>query len=115
MGGGEGIPRDESDPAPFAVFEHVFARAIDEVVTVLHRRDLKHPGCLFDLRNRHFTQARIPNDPEIEQRLDRAELFIARHFRIDAMRLPKPDRFYPNTPSALLHLLNLLFAPSYTN
>src|SRR5258708_37095029 len=98
------MPRDESDPAPLAVFEHVFARAIDEVVTVLHRRDLKHPGCLFDLRNRHFTQARIANDPEIEQRLDRSELFIARHFLIDAMKFPKSERFDAKSAAALARL-----------
>src|SRR5260370_42492347 len=112
MAGGGRVRWDESYPAPFAVFEHVFAGAIDEVVTVLHRRDLEHPGCLFDLRNRHFTQARIANDPEIEQRLDRAELFIARHFRIDAMKLPKPDRFDAKTTAGLVGLLNEIFRPS---
>jgi hypothetical protein len=75
-------------------FDIVLAEALDRVsrdqadVATLFKH-LRFAGCRFDLRNRHFTQAHIANDPEIEQRLDRAELFIARHFRIDAMKLPK--------------------------
>ena len=37
----------------------------------------------------------MTDDAVIEQRLDRAELLIARHLGIDAVQLPKPDLLHP--------------------
>src|SRR6476660_10028924 len=47
----------------------------------------------------------MTDDAVIEQRLDRAELLIARHLGVDAVQLPKPNLLHPELLAALERLL----------
>jgi hypothetical protein len=49
------IPRDESDPVLFAILQHIFTAAIDEIVSVLHGRHLEDLRGGFDVSNRYVT------------------------------------------------------------
>ena len=91
IAGGQRKPGNEADAVRLAIVEHVLAAAIDEVVAVLHRRDLEDLGGGLDVGDRDFAQAGMADDAVVEQRLDRAELLVARHLRIDAVQLPQID------------------------
>jgi hypothetical protein len=47
----------------------------------------------------------MTDDAVVEQRLDRAELLIARHLGIDAVQLPKPDLLHTELLAALERFL----------
>jgi hypothetical protein len=47
----------------------------------------------------------VTDDPFIQQRLDRSELLVARHFRVDAVQLPEPDLLQPELFAAFDRLL----------
>jgi hypothetical protein len=53
----------------------------------------------------------MTDDAVIEQRLDRAELLVARHLGVDAVQLPKTDPLHPELLAALERFLAQPFRP----
>src|SRR6185436_12386335 len=86
-------PWDEADLVGGAICQHVLAVALDEVVAVLHRHDGKYPTSRLDVRHRDLAQSGVTDDAVIEKLTHGAELFVAGHLGIDAMKLPEIDSF----------------------
>src|ERR1700741_4479987 len=91
LAGRERIPWDEADLVGGAMCQHILAVSLDEVVAVLHRHDRKYPSGRLDVFHRDLAQSGVADDAFIEKLTHRAELFVARHLRIDAMKLPEID------------------------
>ena len=102
-------PRDEADALFRAIIEHGLAGAIDQIVAVLYGRHRKDFSGGFDVRDRDFAQPGMADQLVVQQRLDRAELFVARHFRVDAVQLPQADLLQMQEPQAHHRLLPQIF------
>lgn len=99
------IPGDEANPVLLAIIQNVFAAAIDEIVSVLHGCHFEHFKGGFNLSDDDIAQASVADDSIILQRLDRSKLFLAWHFRIDAVQLPESDLLKPEPLPAFDSLL----------
>ncbi len=51
----------------------------------------------------------MPNEPLLEQGLNRAELLAARNLRVNAMKLPQPDLLESELLQALVNLSDQVF------
>ena len=91
LAGGQREPGNEADAVGLAIGEDVLTGTVGEVVAVLHGGDREHLPRRFDLSDRHFGKPGMGNDALVEKLAHRAELLVARHFRIDAMQLPEID------------------------
>ena len=78
----------------------------DQVVAVLHRRYRKYPAGGLDVGHRDLAQPRMADDAVVQQLAHGAELFVARHARVDAMKLPEIDLLDAELPEAALGLRN---------
>ena len=79
--GAERRPGNEADAVLLAIVERRLARAVGEVVAVLHGRDGKDLRRRLDLGDAHFREAGATDHLVRDQRLDRVELLVRRHFR----------------------------------
>src|SRR5262249_28073447 len=84
-------PGDETDAVLLAIIQHVFAAAIDDIVTLLDSRHFEQLQSGFEVGYGNVTQTSVTDDAIILQRLDGRKLLVARHFRIDTVKLPKLD------------------------
>src|SRR6202042_597020 len=103
---------DKANVMRLAIGQHILTSAIDQVIAVLYRRHLEYLRCGPNVRDRHFTQACMPNDAAIDQRLDCAELLVARHLWINSMQLPQANLLDAQSMAAGIGLLNQIFRPS---
>src|SRR5204862_46348 len=84
-------PGDKADVLALAVFEDGLPLPFSDVVFVLHRYHWEKAAGSFDLIDVHFRQAGVTNFSFALELLDRAELVLLRHVRIDSMQLPQVD------------------------
>src|ERR1700722_12770195 len=87
----ERIPGYEADAVGRAIGQHALAAPIGEVIAVLHGRHRKYSARGLDVGHRDLAQSRLTDDAIVQQLTHGAELFLTRHVRIDAMKLPKID------------------------
>ena len=99
-------PGDEAHVVGGAIGQHVLAAAVDQVVAVLHRRHRKYPASGLDVGHRDLAQPRITDDAVVQQSTHGTELFVARHARVDAMKLPEVDLLDAELPETALGLRN---------
>jgi len=103
--GSDWSPGDETDAVLLAIIQHVFAAAIDEIVAVLNSRHFEQLQGGFDDGYGNVAQPSVTDDAIVLQRLDGRQLLVARHFRIDAVELPKLDPLKPQPLATLDSLL----------
>src|SRR6187200_3549144 len=106
LAGRERKPRDEADVVGSTIGQHVLAASVDQVIAVLHGQYRKYTTRGLDVGDRHFAQSRVPDDTVVQQLTDGAELFVSRHARVDAMKLPEIDLFDAELPETALGLRN---------
>src|SRR5258708_33600732 len=106
LAGRERKPGNEADMVGGAMGEHILAAAVDQVVAVLHRRHPKYLSGGRDVGHRDLAQSRMADDALVQQLTHGAELFVARHVRVDAMKLPEIDLLDAELPETALGLRN---------
>jgi hypothetical protein len=106
LAGRERKPGNEADTVGGATGEHILAGAVDQVVAVLHRRHRKYLSGGLDVGHRDLAQSRMADDAVVQQLTHGAELFVARHARIDPMKLPEIDLLDTELPETALGLRN---------
>src|SRR5208337_3606641 len=94
-----------------AIVERRLARPVAEIVAVLYGRNREVFRRRLDLRDIDFGEASAADHPVPEQRLDRVELLVRRHARVDAVQLPEVDGLNAKPPAALVRLLDQIFGP----
>src|SRR5882757_3877394 len=86
-------PGDEADLVGGAISQHILAVAVDEVVAILHCHHWKYATGSLDFCHRDLAQSRMEDDTLVQKLTHCAELFVARHAWVDAMKLPEIDPF----------------------
>ena len=71
--------------------DDILTLALDQVVLILHGRHREYSSRSLDVRDRDLAQPRMTDDALVQQLADGAELFVARHVWVDAVKLPEID------------------------
>src|SRR5690606_24346919 len=100
LSGGQREARDKSDILALAEVEHGFTLACDEVIEVLDADDRKEFAGRFDLFDVDFAEADVPDEALALHVGDDAELFVAGHAAVDAMKLPQVDTLHVEAAQA---------------
>src|SRR5574337_1905053 len=112
---GEGMPRDETDAVRLAILEQVVVSAARRAVMVLHGCHREYPGGRFDFLDVDFTQTGKADQPLVDEGFYRAELFVTRYLRVDAVQLPQRELFEAEVAQTHFHLLQQVFRSPQRN